>query len=219
MSESLGHLHLLPSVGKGRPSPVSSSTAVKSWATQRKKVRLRKRPRSSLACATLDPKHVDNLVHAVAQKGGSQMIRDLVAVCKTLSENFNVARRQTTQDLRLDGCAVSPLTTTAYSWRLLLWRHRWRSERFEEMKRVDCLDVVSFNTMLKARLNTSCLDGAVKLTQERCAKSLEKTFAKIFTGLEEAIVEDLLVKMMDQFLYTDWGEDIFFRVLDGGDGS
>ena len=91
VSESLSHLRLLPSDGKGRPCLVSSSTAVKFLGLAAEEGVLAEAaaelPRLH---ATLDPKHVDNLVRAVAQKGGSQMIRDLVAACETLSENFTL---------------------------------------------------------------------------------------------------------------------------------
>ena len=40
------------------------------------------------------------------------------------------------------------------------------------MKQVDCLEVVSYNTLLKAHLNTGCLDEAEKLTQEMCTRGI-----------------------------------------------
>ena len=131
--------------------------------------------------AALVPKHVDNLVHAVAQKDGPRMIRDLIDVCDALSTDSNVVGRQTAAErhassivrrparegdlvsavdffkkLKMRGRAVSPLLynclleayvtcgVTGFALRL-----------FEEMQRVDCLDVVSYSTLLKAHLNGS----------------------------------------------------------------
>ena len=51
----------------------------------------------------------------------------------------------------------------------------------------------------------------------------EGTFAEIFRATEKAIVKDLVVKKMDQILYTNLGGDTSFHVLDGlrrwGEGS
>ena len=45
----------------------------------------------------LDSKHVDN-VNAVTQRGGPQMIRDLIDVCDALSKDSYVVGRQTTAE-------------------------------------------------------------------------------------------------------------------------
>ena len=47
--------------------------------------------------AALDSKHVDN-VNAVTQKGGPQMIRDLIDVCDALSLDSNFVGRQTSAE-------------------------------------------------------------------------------------------------------------------------
>ena len=51
--------------------------------------------------ATDDPKHVDNLLYAVAQKIGPRKIRDLDATCETLSETSSL------QGVRRHRCACS----------------------------------------------------------------------------------------------------------------
>ena len=86
----------LPSLGKGHPCPLSSSTVVTILGLAVEEELL-----SSAATelahlqAVLDPKHVDNLVHAVAQGDGPQMIRDLIDMCDVLSKDSNVVGRQT----------------------------------------------------------------------------------------------------------------------------
>ena len=43
----------------------------------------------------------------------------------------------------------------------------------------------------------------------------EGTFAKFFRVTEETIMKDLVVKKLDQFLYTYLGVDLSFHVQDG----
>ena len=57
--------------------------------------------------AALDPKH-DNLVHAVAQRDGPRMIRDLIDVCDALSKDSNVVGRQTTAERHASSIVREP---------------------------------------------------------------------------------------------------------------
>jgi hypothetical protein len=81
LSESLDHLRLLPSLDKGHPCPLSNSTVVTilGLAVEEELLASAATELARLQPA-LDSKHVDSLVHAVAQKGGPQMIRDLIDV-------------------------------------------------------------------------------------------------------------------------------------------
>ena len=180
-----GPLASVPSVGKGAPA-----TCVQLYCRQGfgfcsgRRCACGSSAELTRLHATLDPEHVDNLVHAVAQKGGSQMICDSVTTCETPSRALTLRgvwtaqkrhasslvggacqRRQSRQrrdfppGIKAGWSRRQPM---AYNWLARgvcrLWRHRWRSEVSVELKRVGRLDVVSHNTLLKAHLNTSCLD-------------------------------------------------------------
>ena len=146
--------------------------------------------------AALLPKHVVNLVHAVAQRDGPQVIRDTIYVCDALSKYSNIVGCRTAavrhalsivrgparegdlvstvdffKKLKMRGRAVCPLLhncflvvhgtcgVTGSALRL-----------FEEMQRVVCLDVVSYNTLIKAHLNAGRLDGADELAVEMSSR-------------------------------------------------
>merc|ERR1719284_793780 len=199
LSESLDHLRLLPSLDKGRPCPLSNSTVVTilGLAVEEELLASAATELTRLQAA-LDPKHVDNLVYAVAQKGGPQMIRDLIDVCDALSKDSSVAGRQTAverhassivrgltregdldsavdffEKLKMGGRAVSPLLYNCLLEAFVAHGDTDGALRlFEEMQHVDCFDVVSYNTLLKAHLNAGRLDDAEKLTVEMSSRGV-----------------------------------------------
>ena len=85
----------LPSLDKGHPCSLSSSTVVTILVLAEEEELL-----SSAATelahlqAALDPKHVGNLVHAVAQRDGPQMIRDLIMRCARIPMLWAVRRQR-----------------------------------------------------------------------------------------------------------------------------
>ena len=58
--------------------------------------------------AALDPKHVDNSEHAVAQGSGPQLIRELINVCGALSIVSNVVGRQTAAERHASSTVRGP---------------------------------------------------------------------------------------------------------------
>ena len=122
----------------------------------------------------LFPTHVDNLEHAVAQKNGPQMIRDLIDVRDALSKipMLWAVRRQRRgmprlssggspkkgdlfsavnflKKLKMEDRAVSPLLYNFFLEAFVASRKDGVLRHFEEMQRVDCLNIVSYNTLLK----------------------------------------------------------------------
>ena len=79
--ESLNHLRLLPSPNQGHPCPHFNSTVVTilGLAVEEDLLASAATELARLQPA-LDSKHVDSLVNAVTQKGGPQMIHDLIDV-------------------------------------------------------------------------------------------------------------------------------------------
>ena len=131
-------------------------------------------------------------MHAVAQRDGLQMFRDLIDVCDALSKDFNVVGRQTAAErhassivrepasavdffkkLKMRGRAVSPLLYSCLLEAYVTCGETGSALRlFEEMQRVDCLDVVSYNTLLKAHLNAGRLDEAEELAVEMSSRGV-----------------------------------------------
>ena len=58
----------------------------------------------------------------------------------------------------------------------------FKKVKMEEMQRVDCLDITSYNTLLNAHLNAGRLDAAPKLTVEMSSRGVRAnrvTFNKL----------------------------------------
>ena len=126
---------------------------------------------------SLDSKHVDN-VNAVTQKGGPQMIRDLIDVCDALSKDSYVVGRQTAAERH----ASSIVRGLAREGDLVSAGDFFKKVKIKEMQRVDCLDIASYNTLLNAHLKAGRLDAAPKLTVEMSSRGVRAnrvTFNKL----------------------------------------
>ena len=81
----------LPPLGKGYPCSLSSSTLVSILRLGVEEELLSGAATELVHLqAALDPKHVDNLVHEVAQSDGPRVIRFIVDVCDALSKYSNI---------------------------------------------------------------------------------------------------------------------------------
>jgi len=199
LPEALGHLRLLPSPQVGHACPLTHTTVVTilGLAVEAEMITAAATELTRLQ-VSLDPSHMDSLVDSVAQRGGSQMIRDLVALCDALSADSTTPGRQTTEErhassvvrgfartgdldsassvlkrLKAGGRALSPVACNCLLEAFIGGGDIAGALRqFEEMREADCLDVVSYNTLLKAHLNNGQLDDAEKLMQEMCVRGV-----------------------------------------------
>ena len=170
--------------------------------------------------AALDPKHVDNFEHAVARGGGGpQIIRELIDVCGALSNDSNVVGRQSAAErhasstvrgparegdlvsavdffkkLKLRGRTVSPLLHNCFLMAHVTCGETGSALRLvEELQRVDCLGVVSYNTLIKAHLNAGRLDGADESAVEMSSRGVRASRVTF----NEPLHARVLAKVMD----------------------
>ena len=217
----------LPSLDKGHPCSLSSSTVVTILGLAME-VELLSSAASELAHlqAALDPKHVDNLMHAVAQRDGPQMIRDLIDVCDALSKDCNVLGRQTAAERhassivrvsaregdlvsgvdffkksKMRGRAVNPeLYNCLLEAYATCGETRSALRLIEEVQRDDCLDVVSYNALFKTHLNAGRLDEAEGLAVETSSRGVRvnrMTFNELLHARVLAKGMDVTWKVLD----------------------
>ena len=88
-------------------------------------------------------------------------LRDLIDMCDTLSKDSYVVGRQTAAERH----ASSVVRGLAREGDLVSAVDFFKKVKIKEMQRVDCLDIASYNTLLKANLE---VDGGDVL--ERCSR-------------------------------------------------